>query len=116
MSTGYVVDRIIDYLYQWITNYKDREVIKDTTQLSCKYDCYIDSSVTNPLSFTVFPLTEKNEIVIDDKKRIITSEAAYFLFVNPKRKTMVAVKNNLKNQKKLIKKENFDFFSVKVFD
>ncbi len=108
-------DNIITALYRWITTYKNKEILKDTTKLSnFKFDAYVDSSVIAPLSFTVFELSEKGELLIDDTARLIDSEAAFFLFVNPKTGWVFAVKNTLENQKKLIKQEPIQNFKIKI--
>ncbi|MEW5818986.1 MAG: hypothetical protein AB1782_02235 [Cyanobacteriota bacterium] len=109
-----IVDCIIDNLYNWITNYRGREVIKDTTRINCKYDAFIDSNPTNPLSFTVFEMTNKGELIIDDPGRLVDSQAAFFLFVNVDTRWVVAVKNTTKNQSKLVRKEPIENFRVKI--
>ncbi len=46
---------IITYLYQQLSTYKGASMLKDTTRLSkVKYDAYVDSTISSPLSFTVF--------------------------------------------------------------
>ena len=109
-----LVSNIIDNLYQWVTNFKGREVIKDTTRINCKYDAFINSSASDPLSFTVFPMTSKGELVIDDATRLVESQAAFYLFVNTETKWVVAVRNTSKNQAKLIRKEPIEHFKVKI--
>ena len=110
--TGFIIDK----LYQWITSYKDRELIKDTTRINCKYDAFINSTITDPLSFTIFEMTEKGELIIDDPVKLIDSQAAFYLFVNPETKWLVAVKNTTKNQAKLIRKEPLEHFKVKLIN
>ncbi|MGD9580080.1 MAG: hypothetical protein AB7V50_01790 [Vampirovibrionia bacterium] len=105
---------IIDKLYQWITNYKERDVVRDTTRIKGQFDFFIESSVTDPLSFTVFEMTEKGELIVDDPARLVGSQAAFFLFVNVDTKWIVAVKNNTKNQAKLIRKEPLEHFKIKL--
>ena len=107
-------DEIITALYKWVTSYKDKELIKDTSNLQFKFDPYVISTVSEPLSFTVFKLSEKGELLIDDTSRIIGSQAAFFLFVNPETGWIFAIKNNLENQKKLIKQEPIQNFKIKI--
>lgn len=109
------ISNIVDHLWQWVTTFKGRDVVKDTTKLmSTKFDCYIDSTISSPLSFTVFELSDKGEVVIDDIKRVVESEAAFFLFVNTKTGWILAIKNDLQNQKKLIKGEAIQNIKVRV--
>lgn len=106
---------IIDALWNWFSTQKGRPVIKDTTKLSkTKFDCFVDSSVSDPLSFSVFSLSDKGELEIDDVQKLASSEAAYFLFVNPKSGWMVAVKNTQENLKKLIKKEPIKNLKIRI--
>lgn len=108
-------DHLITALYQWITTFKDKPVVKDTSKVfNIKYDGYIDSSIREPLSFTVFELSDKGELMIDDAIRIVTSEAAFFLFVNPKTGWLFAVKNNLENQKKLMTQQPIQNYKIKI--
>ena len=108
-------DEIITALYKWVTTYKDKELIRDTTNLNqVKFDAYIDSSITAPLSLSVFELSEKGELIIDEPSRIIESQAAFFLFVNTKSGWMFAIKNTLENQKKIIKQEPIQNFKIKI--
>ncbi len=108
-------DNIITALYRWITTFKNKEILRDTTKLNnFKFDAYVDSSVTDPLSFTVFELSEKGELLIDDTSRLIDSQAAFYLFVNPKSGWVFAIKNTLENQKKLIKQEPIQNFKIKI--
>lgn len=109
-----VIGFIIDNMYQWITNYRGRDVIKDTTRINSKYDAFINSSVSDPLSFTIFELSDKGELLIDNVTRLMESQAAYFLFVNVNNKLMIAVKNTVKNQGKLVRKEPVENFKVKI--
>ena len=110
-----IKDNIITALYRWITTYKNKEILRDTTKLNnFKFDAYVESSISSPLSFTVFELSEKGELLIDDTSRLIDSQAAFFLFVNPKSGWVFAVKNTLDNQKKLIRKEPIQNFKVKI--
>lgn len=108
-----IIEHIIDNLYQWITTYRGQVVLKDTTRIRCKYDAFLSSSPTEPLSFTVFEMTKQGELVIDEVSRLVDSEAAFFLFVNPESKWVVAVQNTTANQKKLIRKEPLENFRVK---
>lgn len=107
-------DDIITSLYQWVTSYKDKELVRDTSKLQLKFDGYVDSSISNPLSFTVFELSEKGELLIDEPARLIESQAAFFLFVNPTTGWIFAIKNNLENQKKLMKQEPIQNFKIKI--
>lgn len=114
--TSQVIDGIIDKLYQWVSTYRGRDLVKDTTRIRCKYDAFIASSPTEPLSFTIFEMTEKGELLIDDPSRVVGSEAAYFLFVNSPTMWMVAVKNTTANQKKLIRREPLENFRIKLIN
>lgn len=108
-------DHIITALYNWVTTYKDKELIRDTTNLQqVKFDAFVESSITSPLSFTLFELSEKGELLIDETSRIIESQAAFFLFVNTTTGWIFAIKNNLENQKKLIKQEPIQNFKIKI--
>lgn len=108
------LEDIITFLYKHITSFKGSSLVKDTTRLSkVKYDAYIDSTISSPLSFTVFELSDKGELLIDNASRIIESEAAFFLFVNSKHAWTFAVKNTLENQKKLIKQEQIQNYKIK---
>lgn len=108
------LEDIITFLYRHITAFKDVSLLKDTTRLSkVKYDAYIDSTIASPLSFTVFELSDKGELLIDNPARIVESEAAFFLFVNPVHGWIFAVKNTLENQKKLIKQEPIQNYKIK---
>ncbi|HIS89513.1 TPA: hypothetical protein IAA87_08840 [Candidatus Avigastranaerophilus faecigallinarum] len=108
------LEDIITFLYRHITTFKGASIVKDTTRLSkIKYDAYIDSTISAPLSFTVFELSDKGELLIDNASRIIESEAAFFLFVNSCHGWTFAVKNTLENQKKLIKQEQIQNYKIK---
>ena len=108
------LEDIITFLYKHITSFKGSSLVKDTTRLSkVKYDAYIDSTISSPLSFTIFELSDKGELLIDNASRIIESEAAFFLFVNSKHGWTFAVKNTLENQKKLIKQEQIQNYKIK---
>ncbi|MEI7474135.1 MAG: hypothetical protein WCK67_05090 [bacterium] len=110
-----MVSNIIDHLWKWVTTYKGRDVIKDCTGLiNAKFDCYLESTASNPLSFTVFELSEKGEVIIDDVTRISESEAAFYLFVNSKTGWILAIKNNLENQKKLVTGEAIQNIKVRI--
>lgn len=109
------VDSIIDHLWEWVRTFKDHAVIKDTTNLSStKFDCFIDSSIGDPLAFSVFELSDKGELMVDNATKILESEAAFFLFVNNKSGWIVAIKNNQKNVKKLIKGEPVQNLKVRI--
>lgn len=106
---------LIDSLWQWFSTNKGRPAIKDSTKVaSVKYDCFIDSSVSDPLSFSIFELSNKGELLVDDVSKLLESKATYFLFVNPDKKFMVMVKNNLENLKKLTQGENVENMKVKM--
>ena len=108
------LEDIITFLYRHITTFKGASIVKDTTRLSkIKYDAYIDSTISAPLSFTVFELSDKGELLIDNASRIIESEAAFFLFVNSCHGWTFAIKNTLENQKKLIKQEQIQNYKIK---
>lgn len=108
-------EHLITALYQWVTTNKDKPIIRDTTKVfSIKYDAYIESSVSEPLSFTIFELSDKGELLIDDTKRLIESQAAFYLFVNAKTGWIFAIKNSLENQKKIIQKRDIQKFKIKI--
>ncbi len=109
--------QIIDALWSWFSTKKDRPVVRDATKISkVKFDCFFESSVSDPLSFSVFSLSDKGELEIDDVQKLAESEAAYFLFVNPKTGWMVAVKNTPQNLKKLVSKEPIQNLKVKIIN
>lgn len=115
--SNFKIQQLIDALWKWFSTQKDRPVVKDTSNISkVKFDCFFESSISDPLSFTLFSLSDKGELEIDDVQRLAASEAAYFLFVNPKTGWMVAVKNTLENQKKLIKGEPIQNLKIKVIE
>ena len=106
---------LITFLYQHVTTNKNGSLVKDTTKINkIKFDAYIDSTISNPLSFTIFELSDKGELLIDSPARIVESEAAFFLFVNAKNGWIFAVQNNLENQKKLIKQEKIQNYKIKL--
>lgn len=110
-----MLDDLITALYKWCTTIKDKSVIKDTTnQYNIKFDAYIDSSISDPLSFTVFELSKDGELIIDGVSRLVESRAAFYLFVNPSTGWIFAVKNTTENQKKLIRKEPIQNFKIKI--
>lgn len=110
-----LISNIIDHLWQWTSTGKDREVIKDTTNINnVKFDCYVNSTPSDPLSFSIFELSEKGELMINDAAKIVESQAAFFLFVNTKSGWIVAVKNTLENQKKLIQGEKIQNLKIKM--
>lgn len=111
------IDNIITKLYHWCTSYKDQSLIRDTSSLrNTKFDCFVDSNISSPLSFTVFELSDKGELLIDNQQRLLESQAAFFLFVNPKTGWVFAVKNTLDNQKKILKGEPIQNFKIKILD
>ena len=100
-----------------MTTSKEASVLKDTTRLSkIKFDAYVDSTISAPLSFTIFELSDKGELLIDNPQRLIESEAAFFLFVNPQHGWIFAVKNTLENQKKLIRQEQIQNYKIKILE
>lgn len=106
---------IIDKLWKWTVTAKDNIALKDTTKIkSFKSDFYIESSVSNPMSFSIFELSDKGELLVDDVSKLMESKAAYFLFVNTGKNFIVAVKNNLENCKKLIQGESVENMKVKI--
>ncbi|MFA6988899.1 MAG: hypothetical protein WC197_02415 [Candidatus Gastranaerophilaceae bacterium] len=108
-------DEIISFLWNSITTFKGHELVKDTTNIySAKYDGYIDSAASKSLSFTVFELSDKSEIIIDNVQKLLESQAAFYIFLNTKTGWMVAVKNTLENQKKLMQKESIQGLKVKI--
>lgn len=108
-------DEIITKLYKWCTTYKDQAVLRDTTKLkNTKYDAFIDSNLTTPLSFTVFELSDKGELLIDNQQKILESQAAFFLFVNTKTGWIFSIKNTLENQKKLLTNQPIQNFKIKI--
>ena len=110
-------DNIITALYNWILTEKGTPVIKDTTKLSnTKFDFYVDSSMVNPLSFSVFEMSDSGELIIDEPQRVVESKAAFFIFVNPKTGWISAIKNTTANQKKLIRKENVKNLKVRIIE
>ena len=117
MNQNNSLDDIITQLYKWCTTYKEQSILKDTTRLkNTPFDCYVDSNITTPLSFTVFELSDKGELIIDRQQRILESKAAFFLFVNPKTGWIFSIKNTLSNQKKLLGQEPIQNFKIKVVD
>lgn len=115
MNLSAKIDDIITKLYHWCTTYKDQTLIRDVTKLSnTKFDAYIESSISSPLSFTIFELSEKGELIIDKQQRVLESQAAFFLFVNPKTGWIFAIKNTLENQKKLLSAQPLQNFKIKI--
>ena len=109
------VDEIITKLYKWCTTFKDQSLIRDTSRLrNTKFDAYIESNLTTALSFTVFELSDKGELLIDSKQKVLESQAAFFLFVNPKTGWIFAIKNTLENQKKLLTNQPIQNFKIKI--
>ena len=108
---------LITFLYNHITTFKDQPILKDTTKINkIKYDAYFDSSISAPLSFCVFELSDSAELIIDDPSKIIDSDAAFFIFVNPRLGWIFSIKNTLQNRKKLIRKEPIQNFKIKILD
>lgn len=110
-----ITDEIVTKLYRWCTTFKDQALLRDTTRLkNTMFDAYVDSNLTSPLSFTLFELSEKGELLIDKPQKIVESQAAFFLFVNPKTGWIFAIKNTLENQKKLLTNQPIQNFKVKI--
>lgn len=117
MSKYNTLEDIITFLYRHITTFKGVNLLKDTTRLNkIKFDAYVESTISAPLSFTVFELSDKGELLIDNPQRIAGSEAAFFLFVNPAHGWTFAVKNTLENQKKLIRQEPIQNYKIKILE
>lgn len=109
------LDDLITFLYQNVTTYRGATTIRDTTKLrNSKFDCFIDSQMINPLSFTLFELSDKGELQIDNLQRLIESEAGFLLFVNPKTGWIFAIKNTIQNKKKLVQGEKIQNFKIKI--
>lgn len=108
-------DVLVTYLYQALIGSKG-PVIKDVTRVgTAKYDCYIQSTPTESLSFSVFRLSNRGELLMDDMERLAASEASMLLFINPEQDWVVAVKNTTANKKKLAQGEPVDRqFKVKL--
>lgn len=115
MNQNSKIDEIITKLYRWCTTFKDQSLLRDTTKLrNTKFDAFIDSNLTTPLSFTIFELSEKGELIIDNQQRVLESQAAFFIFVNPKTGWIFSIKNTLENQKKLLTSEPIQNFKIKI--
>lgn len=108
-------DYIITWLYKQINSFKDKPMLKDTSRIfNVKFDAFVESTASEPLSFTFFELSDKGELVIDEPARVIESKAAFFLFVNVRNGWIFALKNNTENQKKLIKGEPVQNYKIKI--
>ena len=111
------LDNIITRLYRWCTTFKDQALLRDTSKLrNTMFDAYIDSNLTTPLSFTIFELSDKGELLIDKQQRVFESQAAFFLFVNPKTGWIFALKNTLENEKKLLTNQPIQNFKIKIVE
>ena len=109
------IDAIITKLYSWLTTFKDQSLIRDTTNLrNTRFDAYVESNLTTALSFTIFELSDKGELIIDKQQRVLESQAAFFIFVNPKTGWVFAIKNTLENQKKLLTNQPIQNFKIKI--
>lgn len=109
--------QIIDYLWKWLSTNRNRSAVKDTTKVkSIKFDCYLESTISDPLSASIFELSDKGELVVDDMAKLIESKAAYFMFVNPPNNFIVLVQNTLENCTKLGKGERLDNLKVKIIN
>ena len=110
-------DYIITWLYKNINSFRDKPILKDTSRIfNIKFDAFIESSVSEPLSFTVFELSDKGELVIDDVTRVVESTAAFFLFVNTENGWVTAVRNTTENQKRLVRKEPIQNYKIKIIN
>lgn len=110
-------DYIITWLYKNINSFRNNPLLKDTSRIfNVKFDAFIESSASEPFSFTVFELSDKGELVIDDVTRVVESTAAFFLFVNTRNGWVFAVKNNTENQKKLVRKEPIQNYKIKIIN
>lgn len=108
-------DVLITYLYQALIGQKG-PVVKDVTRIpTAKYDCYLQSTPTDSLAFSVFYLSNKGELLVDDVERLTASEASLLLFINPEQDWVVAVRNTVANKGKLVRGEPVDRqFKVKL--
>ena len=89
----------------------------DVEEYYCSFDKEsLDMVVSRELSFTVFELSDKGELLIDNPQKLVDSEAAFFLFVNPRQGWTFAVKNTLENQKKLIRQEQIQNYKIKIIN
>lgn len=117
MNQNNRLDEIITKLYNWCTSYRDQTLIRDTSKhYNTKFDAYIESTISSPLSFTVFELSDKGELLIDKQQRILESQAAFFLFVNPKTGWIFSIKNTTENQKKLLTGDAVQNFKIKIVE
>ncbi|NLF84268.1 MAG: hypothetical protein GX568_09855 [Candidatus Gastranaerophilales bacterium] len=107
---------IIDNLWRWFRTANDHDAIKDVTKTNTKIDCYVDSHVSDPISFSVFELSDKGELQINNVTKLMESKAAYFLFVNVKTGWIVAVRNTPENTAKLFKNEKIQNFKIKIIE
>ncbi len=115
MRPNGTIETIITKLYQWCRTYKNQDIIKDTTGLNnTKFDAYVESSASRPLSFTVFELSDKGELLIDSAQRLLESQAAFYLFVNPQTGWIFAIKNTLENQQKLMTGKAVQNYKIKI--
>ncbi len=109
------LSKIIDKLWMWTITGKDSPALKDTTRIgSVKFDFYLESSMSDPMSYTVFELSEKGELIVDDVSRLMESKAAYFLFVNTDKNFVIAIKNTLENCKKLVQDKKIENLKIKI--
>ena len=110
-------DYIITWLYKHLSSFKGKPILKDTSRIyNIKFDAFIESSASEPFSFTVFELSNKGELIIDDVSRIVESTASFFLFVNAENGWIIAIKNNTENQKKLVRKEPIQNYKIRIAD
>ena len=57
-------------------------------------------------------MSNSGELIIDSQQRILESQAAFFLFVNPKTGWIFSIKNTLENQKKLLTNQPIQNFKI----
>lgn len=115
MNLSTRIEEIITGLYNWCTTFRGQTLLRDMSKLSnTRFDAYIESSVSSPLSFTIFELSQSGELIIDKQQRVLESQAAFFLFVNPKTGWIFAIKNTTENQKKLLCGEPIQNFKIKM--
>ncbi len=112
---NYNIDDLVTFLYKNVTTYRGAATIRDTTQIrNSRFDCYINSQISDPLSFSLFELSDKGELQIDNLQKLIESEAGFLLFINPKTGWIFAIKNTLQNKKKLINGDKIQNFKIKI--
>ncbi|MBX2860598.1 MAG: hypothetical protein KTR14_05150 [Vampirovibrio sp.] len=109
-----LTDNLMTYLWQHVMGSKG-PAIKDTSRTgTAKFDGYLHSTPSEPLSFTVFPMSDTGELEVDDVERLVGSEATYLLFINPNHHWLVAVRNTTQNKGKLGRGESVEQMKVKL--